>query len=43
VGDVLRERMLGANTAGIDGACFASFGEGVVARVEVLALLEVLG
>jgi hypothetical protein len=43
VRDVLRERVLRAHAAGIDGACLASFRECVVARVEVLAFLEVLG
>lgn len=43
VRDVLGQRVLRAHAAGIDGARLASLGERVVARVEVLALLEVLG
>lgn len=40
--DVLRERVLRAHAAGIDRGCLAGFREGVVARVEILAFLEVL-
>jgi hypothetical protein len=43
VRDVFGEGMLGADAAGVDGAGFAGLGQRVVARVEVLALLEVLG
>lgn len=42
VRDVLGERMLGSNTAGIDFTGFTGLGEGVVTGVEVLAFLEVL-
>jgi hypothetical protein len=41
--DILGNGMLAAHGTGIDGIRFAGFGEGVVARVEVLALFEVLG
>lgn len=41
--DVLGERVLRANAAGVDARGLAGFGEGVVAGVEVLALFEVLG
>ena len=43
MGDILGERMLGANAAGVDGAGLASFGECVITRVEVFAFLEVFG
>jgi hypothetical protein len=43
VGNVLGERVFGADTASVNGRGFASFGESVVAAVEVLALFEVLG
>jgi ABC-type branched-subunit amino acid transport system substrate-binding protein len=35
--------MLGAHATGVDAVCFAGFGERVVAAVEILALLQVLG
>lgn len=41
--DVFREGMLGTNAAGVDAACFASLGEGVVAGVEVFALFQDFG
>lgn len=41
--NVLRERVLGANGASINGGGLSSFGESVVARVKVFALFEVLG
>jgi len=41
--DVFGQRVLGADYAGVDAACFAGFGEGVVTAVEVLALFEHLG
>jgi hypothetical protein len=40
---VLGQRVLRAHAAGVDRACLASLAQRVVARVEVLALLEVLG
>ena len=43
VRDVFGEGMLGTDAAGVDGASFAGLGQRVVARVEVLALFEVLG
>jgi hypothetical protein len=43
VRDVFWERMLGANTAGVDTASLAGFGERIVAAVEVLAFFEMLG
>jgi hypothetical protein len=43
VRDVFRERVLGANTAGVDGAGLAGFGESIVARVEIFAFFEVFG
>jgi len=43
VGDVLGDGVLGADGARVDGIGLAGLGEGVVARVEVFALLEVLG
>lgn len=43
VGDVLGDGMLGADGTGIDAIALAGLGHGVVARVEVLALLEMLG
>lgn len=43
VGDVLRVGVLGADAARVDAVGLAGLGEGVVAAVEVLALLEVLG
>ena len=43
VWDVLGDGVLGADSAGIDAIALAGLGHGVVARVEVLALLEVLG
>jgi hypothetical protein len=43
VRDVLGQWVLRAHAAGVDGARLAGLGERVVARVEVLALLEVLG
>lgn len=43
MGDVLGERVLGTNTAGVDRASLAGLGESVVARVEVFPLLEVFG
>jgi len=43
VRDILWERMLRADAAGIDGAGFSGFGQGVVTGVEVFALLEVFG
>ena len=41
--NVLRERVLATNGACVDRGGFSGFGEGVVARVEVFALLEVFG
>lgn len=43
VGDLLGNRVLGADGAGIDAVALAGLGHGVVARVEVFAVLEVLG
>lgn len=43
VGDVLGDWVLGAHSAGVDSVTFAGLGHGVVARVEVLAVLEMLG
>jgi hypothetical protein len=43
VRDVLGERVLRAYAARVDGAGLAGFGERIVAGVEVLAVLEVLG
>ena len=43
VRDVLGDGVLGADGARVDAVGLAGFGEGVVAAVEVLALLEVLG
>jgi len=43
MGDVLGEGVFGAHAAGVDGRGLAGLGEGVVAGVEVLALLEVFG
>jgi hypothetical protein len=39
VGDVLGNRVLRAHLGDTDVGGFAGFGEGIVARVEVLALL----
>jgi len=41
--DVLWERVFGPDAAGVDAACFAGFREGIVAGIEVLALLEGFG
>jgi hypothetical protein len=41
VGDVLRDRVAGADAGDADIRGFAGFAEGVVARVEVFALLFV--
>lgn len=43
VGDVLGDGVLGADGAGVDAVALAGLGHGVVARVEVLAVLEDLG
>lgn len=43
VRDILGHGMLGAHAAGVDAVGLAGFGERVVARVEVLALFQVLG
>lgn len=43
VGDVLGDGVLGADGASVDRVGLAGLGEGVVAAVKVLALLEVLG
>lgn len=43
MGDVLRDRVLRAHGASIDTVTTASLGHGVIAGVEVLAVLEVLG
>ena len=43
VGDVLGHGVLGADGARVDTVGLSGLGEGVVARVEVLALLEVFG
>jgi hypothetical protein len=38
--NVLREGMLRANTSSVNWACFSGLGKGIIARIEVLALLE---
>lgn len=43
MGDVLGEGVLRSDAACVDGAGFSCFGEGIVAGVEVFALLEVFG
>ena len=43
VRDVLRVGVLGADAARVDAVGLAGLGEGVVAAVEVLAFLQVLG
>jgi hypothetical protein len=43
VGDVLGNRVLGPNGTGVNAVALAGLGHGVVARVEVLAVLEMLG
>ena len=43
VGDVLGDGVLGAYGAGVDTVALAGLGHGIVARVEVLALLEMFG
>lgn len=42
MGDVFGDGVLRANCTGINAIAFASLGHGVVARVEVFAVLEVL-
>lgn len=41
--DVLGNGVLGADGTGIDTVALAGLGHGVVARIEVLAVLQVLG
>lgn len=41
--DVLRDWVLGANSTGINTVALAGLGHGIVARVEVLSVLEVFG
>jgi hypothetical protein len=43
MGNVFGDRVLGADGAGIDAIAFAGLGHGIVARVEVFAVLEMLG
>jgi len=43
VRNIFRKRVLGAYAASVDRACLASFGQGVIAGVEILSLLEMLG
>lgn len=43
MGDVLGNRVLGSDSASIDAVTLARLGHGVVARIEVLAVLQVLG
>lgn len=41
--DIFGERMLRSDATGIDAGGFTGFREGIVARVEVFALFEMLG
>jgi hypothetical protein len=41
--DIFWERMFRADAAGIDGRCFASFGECIIAGVEIFTFLELFG
>lgn len=41
--DILGNRVLRADSTGIDAVALASLGHGVVARIKVLAVLQVLG
>lgn len=43
MGDVFGDGVLGADCTGIDAVALAGLGHGVVARVKVLAVLEMLG
>jgi len=43
MGDVFRQWVLGSDTAGVDRACFASLGQGIVSRIEILSLFEMFG